>query len=312
VSPPRTVAEAKVLLESAGLRASRRRGQNFLFDPKLLDRIVDLADVSASDVVLEVGTGLGSLTDRIAARAGRVVTVEIDRGIAALARELLADRSNVVVLEQDALAGDRVDARPQLAPEVDDALRSALATSGGRFLVISNLPYSSASPLLLAFLDRDDPPVRAVVLVQKEVADRVVAAPGTREYGMLGACVRWFASARRAGDIGPGAFWPPPKVRSSLLVLEPGRGVGSGRNGYAAFRDVAGALFSGRRKRASSALARRFGDAAAAERALVRAGLPAAVRADALGPEAIRAVADVAAAEAPPDRSSSDRRRGAS
>ncbi|MBI1852846.1 MAG: ribosomal RNA small subunit methyltransferase A [Planctomycetes bacterium] len=287
MTPPRSAADARALLDGAKLRASRRRGQNFLLDTRILDRIADLGEVGSRDVVLEIGTGLATLTDRLAARAAHVITVELDRGVAALATQLLSHRSNVELIEGDALARDRTDARPALAADVERAIRSSCARFGGRFVVVSNLPYSSASPMLLAFLDRDAPPDRVVVLVQKEVADRVLASPGTREYGLLGVCVRYFASAKRGGVLSAGAFWPPPQVRSTILVLEPGHGFGSGRAGYPAFRAVAAALFAGRRKRAATALARLVGSTLAAESAIARAGQATSIRADAVSQEGI-------------------------
>jgi 16S rRNA (adenine1518-N6/adenine1519-N6)-dimethyltransferase len=289
VRPPRTVHEAQILLEEAHLRTSRRRGQNFLLDRRVLEHAVALGEVRPDDRVLEIGTGLGCLTEVIAEAAKDVVTVEIDHGIAALARRLLAHRRNVTLVEGDALAERRSTLRRALSADVEQALEAARSRAAGRFLVISNLPYSSASPILLALLDREEPPQRIVVLVQKEVARRIVAPPGTRDYSVLGVCVRYFARARTDRDLGGGAFWPPTKVRSTFLVLEPEPIDAAAREAYPAFRTVAAALFEGRRKRASTALGRILGDRSA--KALAAAGLAPDARADAVPIEAIRRIA---------------------
>ncbi len=287
---PASAAEARALLESAHLSPSRRRGQNFLVDARKLDLVAGAIDINSADVVLEVGTGLGSLTHRLADRAATVITVELDHGLAALSRRLLHDRPNVVFVGGDALARSRAPGRPRLAAHVEDALSNAISRAKGRSFVVSNLPYSSASPLLLAFLDRDDPFEGIAVLVQKEVAARLVASPASRDYGMLGACARYFASATSLSHIGPRAFWPSPQVESTLVLLVPGEGVGGSREAYPRFRAVSAALFQGRRKRAATALHRLFGGQVG--EVLAACGIPLETRADAIAPESIRRLAD--------------------
>lgn len=264
---------------AAGLRARRALGQNFLHDPSLLRSIVDLAAIGADDAVFEVGTGPGTLTRELARRAASVLTVELDPGAARFARSELNDLQNVTLLERDALGrGGRLDA------EVERALRAL-----GPFHWVSNLPYSVASPLIVATLEAALPWRSAVLTLQSEVVDRVRAGPGGREWGVLGLLVGFWASAERSRRIGAGSFWPRPSVESAVLRLLP-REPPLPPSRYPVYRRWVHALFARRRKQLGSTLRRCLGKEAA-EAALREGGWRPDLRAEALGVEDVARLA---------------------
>lgn len=180
-------------------RAKRRLGQHFLSDPRILGRIADAVGAGPADTVLEIGPGPGGLTAALASRAGRVVAIEKDRALVPPLRERLP---GVTVVEADALAADWH------------------ALAGPRFLVAGNVPYNITSPLIDKAL-APPRPIRVVFLVQKEVADRVTAAPGGPEYGALSVGVQAVARAERLFTVAAGAFHPRPQVDSAVLRLSP-------------------------------------------------------------------------------------------
>jgi 16S rRNA (adenine1518-N6/adenine1519-N6)-dimethyltransferase len=207
-------------------RARRRLGQHFLTDPRLLGRIADALGAGPGDTVLEIGPGHGGLTRALAERAGRVVAVEKDRDLVPPLRERFP---GITVVEADAL----------------DADWHALA--GPRFLVAGNIPYNITSPLIDKALE---PPLpeRIVFLVQKEVADRVTAPPGTPEYGALSVGVQSVARAERLFTVAAGAFRPRPQVDSAVLRLTPLDVPLVAPDDQATFRRLVVALFGFRRK----------------------------------------------------------------
>ncbi len=192
------------LLRKRGVRPRRSLGQHFLTDDRYLDRIVELAQLGPEDAVLEVGAGTGLLTRKLAARAGAVVAVEVDPRLADVLKETVASE-RVRVVRGDAMALDL----------------AALFPPGLRRKVVANLPYSIASPLLVRLLREVPGLERLVVTVQQEVAQRIVAGPASTDYGLLTLLVRLHADARMALRIPPGAFLPPPRVHSAVVVLTP-------------------------------------------------------------------------------------------
>ncbi|MGN6391710.1 MAG: 16S rRNA (adenine(1518)-N(6)/adenine(1519)-N(6))-dimethyltransferase RsmA [Gemmatimonadales bacterium] len=181
------------------MQAKRRLGQHFLSDPRILGRIADAVGAGREDTVLEIGPGPGALTAALIERAGRVVAIEKDRDLVPTLRARLPEAT---IVEGDALA---VDWR---------------AVAGPRFLVAGNIPYNITTPLIDKALEPPRPP-RIVFLVQQEVADRVTAPPGTKDYGALSVGVRAVALAERLFRVPAGAFAPRPKVDSALLRLTP-------------------------------------------------------------------------------------------
>jgi 16S rRNA (adenine1518-N6/adenine1519-N6)-dimethyltransferase len=199
-------AEVRALLARHGLRAQRARGQNFLVDDALAARLVELAGVEPGDAVLEIGTGLGVLTRALAARAARVVTLEVDAGIVRTLRSEELLPKNAELVHADALRAD-------LGALVDGLGRPAR--------VVANLPYSISAPVLRRLLDLRERLADWSVMLQREMARRLLAAPGTRDYGSLAVLHRLTVRAEPRLELPPGCFYPVPRVRSSFLRLTP-------------------------------------------------------------------------------------------
>lgn len=188
------------LLRQYGLAPQKAFGQHFLVDRQVLQRIVAAAELTASDTVIEIGPGLGILTEALAEKAGRVIAVELDRGLTALLRDRLAGRTNVSLIEADILTlppGDLV------SPP---------------YLVVANLPYNVTSAVLRHFLEAAVKPTRLVVMVQREVAQRIIAGPG--QMNLLAIAVQFYGRPRIVGVVHAGAFYPPPKVQSAILRID--------------------------------------------------------------------------------------------
>lgn len=186
------------------MRARKRFGQHFLHDPGIIARILAAVAPQRGERLVEIGPGHGALTARLLEAAGTLDAVEIDRDLARELRLRFADRPGLRVHEADAL-------------EFDYAALSA--GRGGRLRVIGNLPYNISTPLLFRLLEQRAALVDLHVMLQKEVVDRIVARPGSGDYGRLTVMLAPWFGAERLFDVGPGAFAPPPEVRSSVLRL---------------------------------------------------------------------------------------------
>jgi len=198
-----------------GIQPATRHGQNFLIDLNLQQVIVDAADITQDDVVLEIGTGTGALTSLMAQKAGAVVTVEIDGHLFELASELLFDYDNVTMLKQDALRN-----KNNFHPHVLDTLGEKLAEAPGRRLkLVANLPYNIATPVLSNLLSCPYVPHSMVATIQKELGDRIVAKPNSKDYGALSAWMQCQADSEIVRIMPPGVFWPPPKVQSAIMRI---------------------------------------------------------------------------------------------
>jgi len=196
-----------------GVRPDTRHGQNFLVDLNLLGILVDAAELGPNDVVLEVGTGTGGLTAKLAARAAHVVTVELDRHLYELASEELIDLPNVEMLRTDVLKN-----KNRVAPPVIQAVQTALAAAPGRrWKLVANLPYNIATPLISNLLAGEVPPCCMVVTIQKEVAERLAASPGSKDYGALSVWVQSQCSVEILRTLPASVFWPRPKVQSAFV-----------------------------------------------------------------------------------------------
>ena len=217
MSPRQTATFLKQRLREAGLFPDARHGQNFLIDLNLLELLARTAEVGPGDVVLEVGTGTGALTALLAAQAAEVVTVEIDRHLFQLASEVLADFDNVTMLHQDALRN-----KNNFHQNVLDAVRERMsAAPGRRFKLAANLPYSIATPVISNLLRTDLDPVSLTVTIQKELADRITARPGTKDYGALSVWTQSLCAAEVVRVMPPTVFWPRPKVHSAIVQIVP-------------------------------------------------------------------------------------------
>ena len=269
-------AEIRELATAAGIRPTKTLGQNFLHDANTIRRIVRTAQLSAEDVVLEVGPGLGSLTLGLLDVVGRVVAVEIDPVLAGLLPSIAASRGvseRLEVVEGDALA---LAGLPGPAPTA----------------MVANLPYNVAVPVVLRLLE-ELPSLRSgLVLVQAEVADRLAAGPGSKIYGVPSVKAAWYARMTTVGSVSRHVFWPAPNVDSTLVrfVRRPPPPLPPGVSRADVFT-VIDAAFAQRRKTLRAALAGWAGSAAQAEAALLAAGVSPQARGETLAVEAFVAIA---------------------
>ena len=262
------------------LRPTKQRGQNFVHDANTVRRIVAAAGVGPQDTVLEIGPGLGSLTLGLLEVVAGVVAVEIEASLAArlpaTAAERLPGRADALtVIAADALT---VDTLPDPQPTA----------------VVANLPYNVSVPVLLHVLARFPTITSGLVMVQAEVADRLVAPPGSRVYGVPSAKLAWYAAARRVGSVPPTVFWPVPNVDSGLVELrrrEPPVTTATREQVFA----VVDTAFAQRRKMLRGALAGLFGSSAAAIEALTAAGIDPQARGEVLGITEFARIAEVLA-----------------
>lgn len=196
------------MLEERGLAPQHRFGQNFLIDHNQLKRLVDASGIGAGATVLEIGPGTGTLTEELLARGARVVAAEIDRGMAALLRERLGTNPDFTLVE-----GDCLESKRALAPALLDAV------GGGEFSLVANLPYAAATPVMMILL-ADHPRCRGqYVTVQYEVAQRVLAGPGSKDYGPLSVLAQATAQPGLIARLPPSCFWPQPDVQSAMIAL---------------------------------------------------------------------------------------------
>jgi 16S rRNA (adenine1518-N6/adenine1519-N6)-dimethyltransferase len=207
-----TKYQIRQLLESAGVRPNKRFGQHFLIDLNLMRLLIDAADIQKNDVVLEVGCATGSLTEAIAGKAGFCVAVEIDSVLANIAKVQIADRPNVEIIAADALKNKFV-----INPVVIEALNRARAKYKGRLLLVANLPYVAGTPLMLNLITGPVVVDAMFVTVQKEVADRMTAGPGTKDYGILSIILSATGDVSRIRTLKPTVFWPQPQVDSAMI-----------------------------------------------------------------------------------------------
>ena len=207
----------KQRMEEAGIRPVSKFGQNFLIDLNLVNMIADSANLTEQDVALEVGTGTGSLTGLIAQKAGRVITVEIDQNLWQLAQEELAGFNNITFLQQDALRN-----KNNLNPILIDTIRQAMSEiEGARLKLVANLPYNIATPLISNLLTLDEfVPTSMTVTIQKELAERIVARPGTKDFGALSLWIQAQCNPEIVRIMSPKVFWPRPKVDSAFIKNE--------------------------------------------------------------------------------------------
>lgn len=286
-------AEVRALADQLGLRPTKTLGQNFVIDPNTVRRIVRVSGVGADDVVVEVGPGLGSLTLALAGQVRHVIAVEVDPALAQALPATLADRApelaqRVTVVNADAM-------RIQELPLTPTAL-------------VANLPYNVSVPVLLHLMSTFPTIARALVMVQREVAERLAAPPGSRVYGVPSAKARWFGDVRQAGLVGRSVFWPVPNVDSGLVELTrtaPPRPDVSRAEVFA----VVDAAFSQRRKMLRTALAAWAGTPARAAAILTSAGVDPTARGEAVDVAGFAAIA-AAAREVPGEAGTTERQEG--
>lgn len=204
LTSPQTI---RYIMEKYGFRFSKSLGQNFLIDDSIVESIIDGAEVGPDDVVLEVGPGIGVMTHAMAQRAKKVVAIEIDNSLLPVLDETLGEEDNVEVVNGDVL-------KVNLQQIIDEKL------DGQAPKVVANLPYYVTTPIIMRFLEEQIPVTDIVVMVQKEVADRMVADPGTKIYGALSVVVQYYAEPSKIVKVPPSVFMPQPNVESSVVRLQ--------------------------------------------------------------------------------------------
>jgi 16S rRNA (adenine1518-N6/adenine1519-N6)-dimethyltransferase len=210
-----TVSYLSQRFEEVGLNPNKRHGQNFLIDLNLINLLARSAKVNENDVVLEIGTGMGSLTGLLAEDAAAVVTVEIDEYLFQMAREELEPYDNIEMLKQDALKNKNT-----IHPYVLETVKKHLAAAPNRvFKVAANLPYNVATPIISNLLKSDLHPQTLTVTIQKELADRLMASPGSKDYGALSIWVQSLCDVELVRVMSPKVFWPRPKVDSAIIHI---------------------------------------------------------------------------------------------
>ena len=263
-------AEIRTLARRLGVTPTKKRGQNFLHDPNTIRRIVATAGLKPDDLVIEVGPGLGSLTLGLLPVARHVHAVEIDPALAGALAETAGEPVNLTVHLADAMTVTLLDPPPTA--------------------LVANLPYNVAVPVVLHLLAAFPGIEHGLIMVQKEVADRLTAGPGSKIYGVPSVKLAWYAESRQAGRVPPAVFWPVPNVDSGLVAFsrrEPPRPDVPREKVF----EVVDAAFAQRRKTLRAALAGWAGSPAEAERLLRKAGIDPRARGEQLD---VAAYADLA------------------
>lgn len=207
-----TKQQIEQLLAEAGVEPNKRLGQNFLVDLNLMRLLVDNANIGNDDIVLEVGCGTGSLTQALAERAGKVIAVEIDQMLAKITARELAEASNVDVINADIL-----ESKNTINQTINSVIETAHKKLSGKFLLVANLPYSIASPLMMNLITGPMVADAMYVTVQKEVAERMTATPGDRHYGTLSIHIAATGDVKKERILKPTVFWPEPQVSSAMI-----------------------------------------------------------------------------------------------
>lgn len=201
-NPQNTIA----VLQKYHFNFQKKFGQNFLIDTHVLDKIIGAAGITKDDMVLEIGPGIGTMTQYLSCAARRVVAVEIDKNLIPILEDTLQGFDNVEVINEDVLKLDLA----KLAQEKND---------GKPLKVVANLPYYITTPIIMGLFENQVPVSSITVMVQKEVADRMQAGPGTKDYGALSLAVQYYASPYIAANVPPNCFMPRPKVGSAVICL---------------------------------------------------------------------------------------------
>lgn len=257
--------EIRSLAEQLNLKPTKKLGQNFVVDANTCRKIVKLADVTSADIALEIGPGLGSLTLALLEVSKSVIAIEIDQRLAQQLPITVAargiDSNKLTVLTQDAMQV------VMLAKDPD--------------VLVANLPYNVSVPVLLNLLELFPSIKRGVVMVQSEVAERLVAKADSKEYGSPTVKGNWWADLTWAGSVGRSVFWPVPNVDSALVRFDRHAPIGSEAERVKTFKVIDHA-FAKRRKMMRSALSELFGGSSLAQEALIRAGIDPTIRGEAL------------------------------
>ncbi len=277
---PRNTIE---ILRKHQFNIQKKYGQNFLIDTNVLDKILRAASVSEADCVLEIGPGLGTMTQCLAQRARKVLAVEIDRNLIPILEENLSACENVKTIQGDIL---KVDIRALVEEE----------NEGQPIKVVANLPYYITTPIIMGLLEKQIPLKSITVMVQKEVADRMQAGPGTKDYGALSLAVQYYAKPEIVAHVPPNCFLPRPAVGSAVIHLSRYEELPVQTRDPEKMFAIIRAAFNQRRKTLANSLLNAGGLAVPRERtlqALECLKLPATVRGEALTLEQFAALSDM-------------------
>ena len=228
----------KELLQAYNRYPRKRLGQHFLIDPKVLQRIIDAAELTKDDLVIEIGSGLGVVTAEIAKRAGHVIAIEIDKELAKMSRDVLSSFKNISFISQNIL---------------ETELHKL--SVGRKYKVIGNLPYYITAPIIEKILEAEDKAEIAVVMTQKEVAERMAAGPGTKKYGSFSIFCQYHAEVKIDSFVSKSSFLPWPNVGSAIVVLKPYKAPKYEVKDEKLFFDIMHAAFQQRRKQLRNSLA---------------------------------------------------------
>jgi 16S rRNA (adenine1518-N6/adenine1519-N6)-dimethyltransferase len=270
-------AQIRELAAQLDLKPSKSLGQNFVIDSNVCTKIVRTAGVTSDDIALEIGPGLGSLTLAMLEVAQSVIAVEIDPRLAQqlpiTVAQHFAHPENLTVINKDALAVNELPVAPTV--------------------LVANLPYNVSVPVLLHLLEKFPTLRTGVVMVQAEVADRLAAKPGGKEYGIPSVKAAWWADVKNVGTVSRSIFWPAPNVDSKLVGFTRRETAGSEESREKVFT-IIDAAFAQRRKMLRSALSSLYGSSSAAEAILIKAGIDPTLRGEALQIESFCKIAAVA------------------
>lgn len=229
----------KELLQSYGRHPRKRLGQYFLIDPKVLQRVINAAKLSKDDLVIEIGSGLGVVTAEIAKLVYHVIAIEVDKELLKISKDVLKPYQNISFVAKDILKTNL----HQLS-------------LGRKYKIISNLPYYITAPVIKKILEAEDKPELAVLMVQKEVAERMVASPGTKKYGSFSIFVRYHAEVKIDSFVSKSSFYPWPEVGSAIIVLRPYKTPKYRVKNEKLFFDIVHTAFQQRRKKLKNSLAK--------------------------------------------------------
>lgn len=278
--------ESKQLLHKYGLRPKKRFGQNFLIDERIIEAILKAAEVSPDDTVVEIGPGLGSLTEHLVQRAGQVLAVEIDTRLIPLLQEKFS-----------AFPGFKLLARDILKVDLDQAVQETFARVKYPYKIVANLPYYITTPIIMKLLEERYSIGTMVLMVQKEVGERMQARPGTKAYGALSVAVQYYTEPSLVCKVPPGAFRPVPEVSSVVMKLAVRQVPVVTPQDERLFFQVVRAAFAQRRKTLLNALSGFFTNLSKGEltHLLKEAGIEPTVRGEELGLAEFAQIADVLA-----------------
>ena len=204
LTSPRTI---KYIMDKYGFKFTKSLGQNFIIDENVLTRILEGSQISSDDMILEIGPGIGVMTDALCGRAQKVVSVEIDKTLIPVLKETVGHHENLLIINQDVL---KLDVNSLIKEQFGDK----------RPKLVANLPYYVTTPIIMMFLEERVPVSDLIVMIQKEVADRIVAKPSTKDYGALSVVVQYFTEPSIVTRVSRGSFMPMPNVDSTVIRLK--------------------------------------------------------------------------------------------